>query len=173
MSDCIMQLGNILDREVEILEYIGQNLGCTKTELTNYMDPYKGEKYAAPNTTGKILKRLIKEKKVICKVDRDGRSHHLYLNDKNKFIMINQLLSKMHIMLDKIDNQKIDSKSSIALIGITNYSLGFRMVCDDALRSLLINTDKIIPIEGDCHKLYIRIIKVLKELDGKFPQSTF
>ena len=133
------------------------------------MDPYQGVKYAAPNTTNKILKRLIKEKKVIDRVDRDGRSHHLYINDKNKFIMINQLLSKMHIMLDKIDKQKLESKSSsTALLCITNYSPGFKQVCDDALRSLLINTDKIIPVEGDCNKLYLRIIKVLKELDSAF-----
>jgi len=133
------------------------------------MDPYEGAKYAAPNTTGKILKRLIKENKVICKVDSDGRSHHLYINDKNKFIMINQLLSKIHIMLDKIDKQKLESKSSLtALPSIINYSPGFKQVCNDALNSLLINTDKIIPVESDCNKLYLRIIKVLKELNITF-----
>lgn len=106
---------------------------------------------------------------MIDRVDRDGRSHHLFINDKNKFIMINQLLSKIHIMLNKIDRQKLESKSSSTpLIGITNFSPGFKQVCNHTLSSLLINTDKIIPIEGDCNKLYLRIIKVLKELDCTF-----
>ena len=60
-----------MDREDEILEYIGQNPDCTKTQLTDYMDPFEGKKRAAPSTTNKILNRLIRDKKVIDKVDRE------------------------------------------------------------------------------------------------------
>ena len=72
----------------------------------------------------------------------------------------------MHIMLTKINKQKASGSSSIPWI--TNYSPRFRQVCFDALHSLLINTDKIIPVEGDCHKLYLRIIEGLKVLEITF-----
>ena len=90
--------------------------------------------------------------------------------------MINQLLSRIHVMLENIDKQKQKINkvpSSTTYLWITNYSPRFRQVCFDALHSLLINTDKIILIEGDCHKLYIRIIKVLKELDSTFHNLPF
>ncbi len=157
-----------MDREDDVLEYITQNPGCSRTEVIDFMDPPEGIKRAAPNTTNRILDRLLKENKVIRKLDKDGRTNHLYTNDKNKFNMINQLLSKMREMLGEINKQKQEPDGQ----WITNNSPRFRQVCVDSLHRLLIDTDKIIPIETDCHKLYYRTIKVLKELETTFYQSS-
>jgi hypothetical protein len=147
-------------RDERIIEFVMENPDCIKTQVINFINR------GSPVPTHKAIKRLIKEKKLISTPDRFNSSiHHLRVNNRNKLIMIKQLLSKIHIMLEKINKQKSDNKIPF---GVTNYSPTFRQVCDKAIRSLLINTDKNVPLESDCQRLYIRIIQVLKELDATF-----
>lgn len=152
-------------RDEMILQFVMDNPDCTKTSVINYINP------GSPVPTHRAIKRLIEEKRLVSTKDKFNSSmHHLRINEKNKFNMIIQLLSRMHVMLEKINKQKSEKKKTHKWI--TNYSPRFRQVCDDALYSLLINTDKIIPEESECHILYIKIIKALKELETTFYQSS-
>jgi hypothetical protein len=78
-----------LRREDYMSLFIKTHPGCTKTEVVDYMDPPEGEKLAAPKTTFKILKTLIQDNKVILQVDhKNNRIHHLFLNEKHRFVDI-------------------------------------------------------------------------------------
>ncbi|HEY1247871.1 MAG TPA: hypothetical protein VGE97_02675 [Nitrososphaera sp.] len=95
-----------IERKDKILEYIGANLGCTKTSLEDNLD-------MASRTVRRYLKELIEEdKKVICIIDKvNPRIHHLFLNDPIKLAVMNLKMSKAEELMK---NQKHMTRYTVA-----------------------------------------------------------
>ena len=80
---------NISTRDAEIIKYIADNEGCTKTKVTYHMERTREPVSASHETTSHIIKTLEKEGKIIVLLDKSNRQKHLlYINPKNEFHLI-------------------------------------------------------------------------------------
>lgn len=93
----------------KIYNYIEQHGGCTKTEVIKKM---KG--ISALATTHKIIQQQIEEGKIVSKPDEsNSQIHHLYVNDKDQFAIINEKIIKAEIDINALGNSKKTSDHAL------------------------------------------------------------
>jgi hypothetical protein len=94
---------SISTREEEIIKYIIDNEGCTKTEVTYHMERTKGPVFASHETTSNIIKTLEKDGKIIVRPDKsNSQKHLLYINRKNEFNILNSKITELETLSNKL-----------------------------------------------------------------------
>ena len=87
------------ERKDEIIKYITEHDGCTKTDVINYM---KSVKHSALQTTHNIIHELIRNQMVIVIPDKKNRQYH-HLHISNNFAEIDREISKIEKIIKKMN----------------------------------------------------------------------
>lgn len=88
--------------EEEILQYIKENPGCTKTAVIKHMEKIGRSSLMVAH---KKIKRLEREKdpKIIVKIDEsNSQKHHLYINNENEFNVLSNSIDDKKIRVHKL-----------------------------------------------------------------------
>jgi hypothetical protein len=87
-------------RREKIIEFISNNLKCTKAQVIRYMNKIG---FASDMTTHRIIKELENEEIISVLKDKpNSQVHYLIMNDKKEFNVVNNALSQIEIILDRI-----------------------------------------------------------------------
>jgi hypothetical protein len=87
------------ERKDEIIKFIIEHDGCTKTDVIEYM---KSVKHSALQTTHKIIHELIRNQMVIVVPDKKNRQYHR-LHISNNFAEIDRQISKIEKIINKMN----------------------------------------------------------------------
>lgn len=158
------------DRDDEILRYIRANAKATKTDVIKHMT---SRSMGSTVTTHKHIINLIKEKKILVLKDKpNSQTHHLIINNKNNYILINEQLLEIEAYVDVIsesmDNiRKLrdnDLKSELSSF-VSNYNIRMDLI----LRRLQIKIYETIHSENESQSFYARIAKLIVRLNSQQP----
>ncbi len=149
-----------------ILKYIIERRGkATKNNVVDYMNSkdVPGEFRTSRMTTLDIIDELESDDRInVLKGERKGQSHYLIFNHESEFYQIDQELSKIEKVIDRLP--EVVEKTVKTHKGLTrdlSMEIGMWNLLD-----LLDRTSKI-PIEKDAQILYKKIIKLMLTLNYK------
>jgi hypothetical protein len=150
------------ERHGEILKYVKFNRRCTKAEVIRYMN-YKA--MGSTVTIHKDIINLIREKKLlVLKNKLNSQTHHLTLNNKNYYNLINEQLLEIEthvgemnepmLNLRKLRNKEL--KANLNSLFVSNYIKTLGIILDN----LLVKIHQTIHSENESQFFYSRIAKL-------------
>lgn len=156
------------DRDDEILKYIKANPKATKADVIRYMT---NRGIGSTVTTHRRIIDFISEKKLLVLKDKpNSQIHHLIINNKNNYNLINEQLLEIEAHVDEMnesmDNMRKlgdnDLKSELSS-SISNQNIKIELM----LRFLLVKTHETIRSEKEAQFFNARIAKLILRLDSQ------
>ncbi len=158
------------DKDDEILRYIKANPKATKTDVIKHMT---SRSMGSTVTTHKRIINLIKEKKILVLKDKpNSQTHHLIINNKNNYNLINEQLLEIEAHVDVI-SESMDNMRKLRdndlKSGLSSFVSNYHIRMDLMLRRLLIKIDETIHSENESQFFYARIAKLIARLNSQQP----
>jgi len=151
--------GEGISRHEMIYHFIAEHPGTTKTEVVKHM---KGKSALA--TTHKIIKRLILEKKIICIPDEsNSQIHHLYLDSKNSFNILQTKIRELERSVSKIPKPTAEQIIKIVKRN-RDQPIHSKITGNMNDAHFLLLAISLLPSTYDKENLYLRITKIILEI---------
>jgi hypothetical protein len=165
-----------MENRTEIVNYIKANPGTTKNKVVIHMDE---EKHLCSRlTTLNIIEKDLIPEGVLTDKKVGNSFHHLIFNDNNEFNRIDQKLTEIEKLIDRmyeplyksssyyyLEESKITEKEKREL---REFEFYYKLAIDMILQLLLLQTNNTIRAENSRQKLFTRITQVMLKVNMQF-----
>lgn len=167
-------------RTQAVIIHIERHPGCIKTNISDYMERKLNEKppnnmYASIKKTYKIVEDLLEDKIIILKInEQNRRERHYYINDKNLYIQVRQLLSQLrkniirfNEPIDKINKESLKAANDLEKTPFHNYKRDFIFSYYESIGLILRHLPKLIKSkrfsDQDTQSFMLKIMELNEE----------
>lgn len=158
-------------RSEAIRQFVRDHPGTSEGKVIQYMNE---EQLSSRETTRAIIKTLVEKGEIELKKAKrkNNKTHHLTINDKHEFNLIDQQLSEIDTLMDDMDeylakiSRKRPANENSHIRELNVQFLIHQQSIDTILGLLLVRTNDTIRSENDSHLFYTRIAKLMLRLNN-------